>query len=187
MDSMILIIYRYNELYIIYYISILLHYQWSPQPRDMGQWDTNSKSHSISTTTHSSESWNYRLVGWLFFLSRVRWPRIFLLVRKQIKDKGAGIPLFSRNFALLSDVFANQATSLMFPLPSNSLSKTTFWRWRQRKCGPPSLYCQVISPPPCFSDWLQSAIFCQLSKPSVPALPQQITIQSIWIKKSLVP
>ena len=115
MDSMILIIYRYNELYIIYYISILLHYQWSPQPRDMGQWDTNSKSHSISTTTHSSESWNYRLVGWLFFLSRVRWPRIFLWGRKQIKDKGAGIPLFSRNFALLSDVFANQTTSLMFP------------------------------------------------------------------------
>ena len=115
MDSMILIIYRCNELYIIYYISILLHYQWSPHPRDMGEWDTNSKSHSISTTTHSSESWNYRLVGWLFFLSRVRWPRIFLWGRKQIKDKGAGIPLFSRNFALLSDVFANQTTSLMFP------------------------------------------------------------------------
>ena len=143
MDSMILIIYRYNELYIIYYISILLHYQWSPQPRDMGQWDTNSKSHSISTTTHSSESWNYRLVGWLFFLSRVRWPRIFLWGRKQIKDKGAGIPLFSRNFALLSDVFANQTTSLMFPFrptlfPKQQTKMETKEMWA-------SLYCQAAA------------------------------------------
>ena len=143
MDSMILIIYRYNELYIIYYISVLLHYQWSPQPRDMGQWDTNSKSHSISTTTHSSESWNYRLVGWLFFLSRVRWPRIFLWGRKQIKDKGAGIPLFSRNFALLSDVFANQTTSLMFPFrptlfPKQQTKMETKEMWA-------SLYCQAAA------------------------------------------
>ena len=152
----------------------------------MGQWDTNRKSHFISSTTHSRETRCYRLVGWLFISSRVRWPRIFLLGRKQIKDKGAGIPLFSRNFALLSDVFANQTTSLMFPLPSNSLSKTTFWRWRQRKCGPPSLYCQVISPPPCLSNWLQSAIFC-LTFQAICYPSSTANHYPIWTLKSLVP